>query len=51
MFGDPVATDNNAAIFHLVWIYNIKTLDSRKKACCVCGGLTHSGSVQVLDET
>jgi hypothetical protein len=36
--------------FHLVWTYNIKALDSRKKACCVCDELTRSGSVKVLDK-
>jgi hypothetical protein len=51
MFGDPVATINNATIFYLVWTYNIKTLDGHKKACCGCNGLTRSSSVQVLDET
>ncbi len=51
MFGEPVAVDDDAAIFHLVWTYSIKTLDGRKKAHCVCDGSTRSGSVQVLNET
>ena len=51
MFGDPVAVDDDAAIFHLVWTYAIKALDQRKKARCVCDGSSRSGSVQVLDET
>ena len=51
MFGDPVAVDDDAAVFHLVWTYAIKALDRRKKARCVCDGSSRSGSVQILDET
>ena len=51
MFGDPVAVEEDDAVFHLVWTYAIKALDRRKKAQCVCDGLTRSGSVQVLDQT
>jgi len=51
MFGDPVAVDEDAAVFHLVWTYAIKALDHRKKARCVCDGSSRSGSVQILDET
>ena len=51
MFGDPIAVEEDDAIFHLVWTYAIKALDRRKKARCVCNGSTCSGSVQVLDET
>jgi hypothetical protein len=51
MFGHPVAVEDDAAIFHLVWTYGVKTADGRKKARCVCDGSTRSGSVQVLDET
>jgi hypothetical protein len=40
MFGEPVATTSNAAVFHLVWTYVIKALDGRKKARCVCDGST-----------
>ena len=29
MFGDPVAVDDDAAVFHLVWTYAIKALDRR----------------------
>jgi hypothetical protein len=32
MFGDPVAAADDVAIFHLVWTYVIKALDSQKKA-------------------
>jgi hypothetical protein len=38
MFGDPVAATDESAIFHLVWTYVVKELDSRKKARCVCDG-------------
>ncbi len=38
MFGDPIAVDKDDAVFHLVWTYNIKALDGRKKARCVCDG-------------
>jgi hypothetical protein len=51
MFGDPVETNEGDAIFHLVWTYNIKAVDGRKKACCVCDGSTCSGKVLVLAET
>ena len=51
MFGDPVAMTNNDAVFHLVWTYAIKAVDSRKKARCVCNGSTRLGMVQILDET
>ncbi len=49
-FGDPTAVAHNDAVFHLVWTYNIKALDGRKKARCVCDGSSRSGSVKVLDE-
>jgi hypothetical protein len=51
IFGDPVAVEEDNAIFHLVWSYTIKDLDHRKKARCACDGSTHSGSAQVLDKT
>jgi hypothetical protein len=51
MFGDPVVTKEGDAIFHLVWTYNIKAVDGRKKARCVCDGSTRSGKVLVLAET
>jgi len=41
----------NTQQVHLVWTYNVKALDGRKKARCVCDGSSRSGSVQVLDET
>jgi hypothetical protein len=49
-FGEPTAVNMEDAVFHLVWTYNIKALDSRKKACCVCDGSSRSGLVKVLDK-
>ena len=51
MFGNPVLITPDDAVFHLVWTYNVKALDDRKKARCVCNRSSHSGSVQILDET
>jgi hypothetical protein len=51
MFGDPIATTKDDAVFHLVWTYAIKAVDGRKKAHCVCDGSTRSGMVRILDET
>jgi hypothetical protein len=50
-FGTPVPMSEDDAVFHLVWTYAIKVLDDRKKARCVCDGLTRSGMVCVLDKT
>ncbi len=51
MFGKPVIAENNLAIFHLIWMYVVKELDSRKKARCVYNGSSCSGQVRVLDHT
>jgi hypothetical protein len=51
MFGTSVSAEDDNAIFHLVWTYDIKAVDGQKKACCVCDGSTRSGSVQILDKT
>jgi hypothetical protein len=51
MFGTPVATSKDNAVFHLVWMYNVKAVDGRKKARCVCEGSTQSGKVRILAET
>jgi hypothetical protein len=51
MFGQPVAVNEDDAIFHLVWTYSVKAVDGRKKACCICDGSTRSGQVRVLAET
>ena len=49
-FGEPTTVEKDDAVFFLVWTYNIKALDGRKKARCVCDGSSRSGSVKVLDE-
>ena len=46
----PTAVAQDDAVFHLVWTYNIKAVDGRKKARCVCDGSTRSGLVKILDE-
>jgi hypothetical protein len=51
MFGDPVTSNKDDAIFHLVWTCAIKSVEGRKKARCVCDGSTRSGMVCVLAET
>jgi hypothetical protein len=40
MFGDPCAVTSDNAIFDLVWTYNIKALDGRKRARCMLECLT-----------
>jgi hypothetical protein len=49
-FGDPTLVEKDNAVFHLVWMYNIKALGGCKKARCVCGGSSCSGSVKILDK-
>ncbi len=51
MFGSPQTVDADAAIFPLVWMYNVKALDGRKKAHCICDGLPRTGQATILDET
>jgi hypothetical protein len=51
MFGQPTGVLEEDAVFHLVWTYNIKAVDGRKKARCVCDGSTRSGQVCILAET
>ena len=34
----PTAVDQDDAVFYLVWTYNIKAVDGRKKTRCVCDG-------------
>jgi hypothetical protein len=51
MFERPTLVDNNAAVFHTVWTYNIKALDHCKKARCICDGSPHAGKAVILDET
>jgi hypothetical protein len=51
MFGTPVIVTSQSAVFNLVWSYDIKVEDSRKKARCICDGSTRAGQVRVLDHT
>jgi hypothetical protein len=51
MFSDPVATTDELVIFHLIWTYVVKELDSPKKVQCVCNASSCSGQVRVLDHT
>jgi hypothetical protein len=51
MFGQPQVVDEDTAIFQLVWTYNIKALDGRKKARCICDGSPWAGQARILDET
>ncbi len=49
-FGDSTLVEIDDAVFHLVWTYNIKALDGRKKARCICYGSNRSGLVKILDK-
>jgi hypothetical protein len=49
-FGAPMLVEKDDAVFHLVWTYNIKVVNGRKKACCVCDSSSRSGSVKILDK-
>ena len=51
MFGQPVPVADKMAVFHSVWTYAIKALDSRKKARWACDGSPRSGQAKILDET
>jgi hypothetical protein len=52
MFGTPCQPPNNAAIFHWVWIYKVKTEDNnRKKARAVCDGSTRGGQATIAGHT
>ena len=51
MLGDPHIPTDDDSVFHLVWTYNIKALDGRKKARCVCDGSPRAGQARILDET
>jgi hypothetical protein len=47
----PNLSQDGMAVFHLVWTYAIKAVDSRKKARWACDGSPRSGQAQILDET
>jgi hypothetical protein len=51
MFGPPVKWQDDMAVFHSVWTYAIKAVDSRKKARWACDGSPRSGQAKILDET
>ena len=51
MFGVPVQVESQSAVFNLVWSYDVKVEDGRKKARCTCDGSTRAGQVWVLDHT
>ncbi len=51
MFGQLVPINTKMAVFHSVWTYAVKALDSRKKARWACDGSTRSGQAKILDET
>jgi hypothetical protein len=51
MLGNPHIATVDDSVFHLVWTYNVKALDGRKKARCVCDGSPHAGQARILDET
>jgi hypothetical protein len=51
MFSLPQTVDEDAAIFPLVWTYNVKALDGPKKARCICDGSPRTGQATILNET
>ena len=51
MLGNPHVATEDDSVFHLVWTYNVKALDGRKKARCVCDGSPRAGQARILDET
>jgi hypothetical protein len=51
MFVQPVPIQDDMAVFHSVWTYAIKAVDSRKKARWACDGSPRTGQAKILDET
>jgi hypothetical protein len=51
MFGQPVPQLEDMVVFHSVWTYIIKAIDSRKKTCWACDGSPRLGQAKILDET
>ena len=49
--GNRLKVDSNESVFYLVWTYNVKVADGRKKARLTCDGSTRAGQVRILDET
>jgi hypothetical protein len=50
MFGPPQLVKKDAAIFPLIRTYNVKALDGRKKAHCICDGSPRTGQATILDK-
>ena len=48
MFGYPKYVEKKDAIFNLVWIYNVKVADGRKKARRACDSSPWAGQVRLL---
>ncbi len=51
MFGQPVPMVEDMSVFHSVWTYAIKALNTQKKARWACDGLPRSGQAKILDKT
>ena len=51
MFGDPVRLMTKDTTFRLVWTYQEKVLDKRKKWRCACNGSPQTGQARVLGPT
>ena len=51
IYGDLVKLILNKTIFRLVWTYNFKVLNQRKKVRCACDGSVRVGQVRMLDHT
>jgi hypothetical protein len=50
MFGTPMSMNGKMAVFHFVWTYAIKALDSCKKARWACDGSPRLGQAKILDK-
>lgn len=51
MFGEPTFVKDHSQVFHVVWTYNIKDVDQRKKARMACDGSSRGGKARILDYT
>jgi hypothetical protein len=51
MFGQPVPQLEDMVVFHSVWTYAIKAVDSCKKAHWACDGPPRSGQAKILGKT
>jgi hypothetical protein len=50
MFRTPMSMNIEMAVFHSVWTYAIKALNSCKKARWACDGSPRSGQAKILDK-